>query len=238
MKIIIIRHAEPDYPNNTLTPQGFIEAEALGKHYDASMFDDIYSSSLPRALLTAQAVVKGEKEIHVVDWLIEFVHRVKVGDNDRHLNWDFKPSFLKDHPEVYDNRDYLDCETLKTGNLKEEYEKVINEFDKVIEKHGYKKNGDFYDVIDGNTKTIVFFCHLGMMSVLLSRLLNIPYTALAQFMCCLPTGVTTVVSEEREKGIAQFRILRYGDLSHLEMENIEPSFAARFCEIYDSDDRH
>ncbi len=33
MKITIIRHGDPDYENNTLTPTGFKEAEALGKHF-------------------------------------------------------------------------------------------------------------------------------------------------------------------------------------------------------------
>ena len=31
MKISIIRHAEPDYENTTLTANGFIEADLLGK---------------------------------------------------------------------------------------------------------------------------------------------------------------------------------------------------------------
>ena len=77
-----------------------------------------------------------------------------------------------------------------------------------------------------------------MMSVLLSHLLNIPYTSLANFTVCAPTGVTTVVTEEREKGIAQFRMMEFGDTTHLKKEGLEPSFSARFCEIFDSNDRH
>ena len=237
MKIVIIRHADPDYPNNTLTKQGFIEIEALGKYYNASMFDDIYSSPLNRSLLTAKAVIKDEKPINVVDWLIEFHHPFINEYGERQSNWDFKPAYINKHPEFF-KEDYLDCELFKSVNLKEEYEEVIKNFDQVLEKHGYKRNGKFYDVIDSNQKTIVFFCHFGMMSVLLSHLFNNPYTVLAQFMNCQPTGVTTLVSEERERGIAQFRMLEYGDVSHLKRENIKPSFAGRYCEIYDSDDRH
>ena len=33
MKITIIRHADPDYEHNTLTPTGFKEVEALKKHF-------------------------------------------------------------------------------------------------------------------------------------------------------------------------------------------------------------
>ena len=31
MRILIIRHAEPDYKNNTLTEQGFVEAMHLSE---------------------------------------------------------------------------------------------------------------------------------------------------------------------------------------------------------------
>ena len=45
--------------------------------------------------------------------------------------------------------------------------------------------------------------------------------------------------EEREKGIATFRTLRAGDISHLRIGNEEPSFSARFCERYENmDERH
>ena len=33
MKITIIRHAEPDYENNTITKKGFKEADILGKYF-------------------------------------------------------------------------------------------------------------------------------------------------------------------------------------------------------------
>ena len=51
-------------------------------------------------------------------------------------------------------------------------------------------------------------------------------------LCALPTGVTTVVTEERQQGIASFRIIGFGDLSHLYAAGETPSFAARFCECY------
>lgn len=240
MKIVIVRHASPDYENNTLTSEGFKEIEALGKHYNASMFDDIYASPLTRAKLTAEAVVKGEKEIKYKDWLIEFVHRITTPEGEKgHLNWDFLPENIKTHPEALYNPNYLESyQPFKEINLKEDYEIVVSEFDKVLEKHGYKRNGLFYDVTKNNGDTIVFFCHLGIMCVLLSHILNIPYTILTQFTCCPPTGVTTLVSEERVKGIAQFRMTGFGDVSHLLKEGMEPAFHGRFCERFEDDTRH
>ena len=102
----------------------------------------------------------------------------------------------------------------------------------------YKRSGKYYEVINSNRDVLVFFCHLGIISVILSHLTGIPYSVLAQGFACPTTGVTTIYSEEREKGIAQFRCVSYGDISHLKANNIKPSFHARFCETFDSDERH
>ena len=57
--------------------------------------------------------------------------------------------------------------------------------------------------------------------------------------CVPPASVTTLVSEERRKGIAHFRMIAFGDTSHLYAEGLEPSFSARFCETYERhDQRH
>ena len=46
----------------------------------------------------------------------------------------------------------------------------------------------------------------------------------------LPSSVTVVTTEEREKGTAIFRMSRFADLSHLDAAGEAPSFFARFCE--------
>ena len=56
--------------------------------------------------------------------------------------------------------------------------------------------------------------------------------------CAAPSSVTTVMTEERREGTASFRITGFGDISHLYTKGEEPSFAARFCETFDGDERH
>ena len=51
--------------------------------------------------------------------------------------------------------------------------------------------------------------------------------------------MTEITTEERERGIAMFRSQRMGDIHHLLAGGTGPSFAARFCEIYDNmEQRH
>lgn len=240
MRIIIIRHGDPDNGNQTLTEQGFKEVEALKNYYKKFKFKEAYVSPLARAQITADAFLSMHHQKAIqAPWLAEFKHFVKIPGSDKEVqNWDFMPSYFTKQNDLYNNDKYLSTELMKSGNVEEEYNKVIEEFDRVLKKNGYRREGKYYAVEKANEDTIIFFCHFGMMSVLMSHLMNIPYVVLTQVFCCQPTGVTTLVSEEREQGIAQFRCLTYGDITHLNVNNIEPSFHGRFCEIYDSDQRH
>lgn len=238
MKIIIIRHADPDFAHSSITKAGMKEVKALADYYKEKDFDYIYCSPLNRAKLTAQAVIK-KKTIHYVNYLKEFLHPFPY-KGDLHHNWDFLPSeLITDFKDLYNPDKYLDNRYLKQVNMKENYNNVVRQFDETLKKHGYQRiDKGVYKVLKRNKDTIVFFCHFGMMSVLLSRLTNIPFVILAQYFCCLPTGVTILNTEERKEGIAQFRIETYGDLTHLKIKNITPSFSARFCELYTDNTRH
>ena len=96
---------------------------------------------------------------------------------------------------------------------------------------------EHYRVERSSEETLTFFCHLGAACALLSHLLNASPYLFAQVFAFAPTSVTEVVTEEREKGIAAFRALRLGDISHLALAGEEPSFSARFCERFENEDQ-
>ena len=233
MKIIIIRHAEPDYLNNTLTEKGFREAKILGEYYKDAKFDVIYTSPLPRALYTAQAL-RGNRPLYEEKWLEEFWHPIVIDGKERH-NWDFLPRDIENHPELV-SHEFLTSDFCKPVHMKEMYDDVIKHFDELLERHGYKREGSYYRVAKPNKDTIVFVCHLGMMSLLMSRLSGIPYSQIAQYFFVAPTGVTTYVSEEREEGVAQFRCREFGNLDHLRRKNEPYSKFGSFRETFDTID--
>ena len=123
--------------------------------------------------------------------------------------------------------------------MRGKYEYVIDSFDKFLADYGYKRDGDIYEVSEGNSTHVALFRHISITSVLLSRPSNVyPFVTL-QSLATAPTSVTEVVTEERQKGIATFRTLRIGDIHHLTSAGVEPSFSARFCERFENEDeRH
>ncbi len=241
MEIVFIRHGDPNYELDALTEKGILEAKALIPRIEKINADYYYVSPLGRARQTAQiAMERIDKEAKVLDWLREFPAVVKhICEPDPGPQcWDWMPSDWAKEPSFYDIDHFYDHPVMKKGHVKEIYEDVLNHFDALLRKHGYAKNGKTFDVLKANHDTLCFFCHFGIECVLLSYLINVSPMILWHGFVASTSSVTIVNTEERQKGIASFRISHFGDTSHLDASGLEPSFSARFCECYSDDTRH
>ena len=242
MRLIIIRHAEPDYEHDTITPKGRREAEILADHLSEIKADSVYVSPLGRARATAAPYLeKTGKTATVIDWLEEVPNRIDRPDDDTKKNivWDWLPQDWTKEADFYDINKWAKDERLADGYVSEKYKEITDGFDSLLKDHGYVRKGNIYLAERANTDTLLFFCHFGLQCVLLSRLFNISPMILWHSVCAAPASITTVVTEERRKGIASFRMLSFGDASYLREAGEEVSFHARFCEIYDNtDERH
>lgn len=255
MKLILIRHGDPDYVNDTLTERGRIEAELLADWLSTMRIDKIYVSPKGRAQATASYTLeKTGMTAETLPWLREFWAKSRIWEDpeleaampyesERQKTagrpiWDILPAYLDDRPDYFHPEDWRNTEVCAHGNMVEIYHEVTTEFDKLLAAHGYVRAGRNYRVERGNSDTLVFFCHAGIGCVLLSHLLSISPFAMLQGFTCLPTGMTVVNTEERRKGIASFHVERFGDLSHLALGGQEPSFMGRFCERFEDDTLH
>ena len=93
MRILLIRHAEPDYTVDSLTPKGRVEAELLSRrmiHYDIA---DFYVSPLGRAKDTAACTLKRlNRTAEELPWLAEFRGRIRDPETgEKRLPWDLPP---------------------------------------------------------------------------------------------------------------------------------------------------
>ena len=94
MRIIIIRHGDPDYINDSLTEKGVREAELLAKRLSKEKIDYVYCSPLGRAKKTCEIAIK-EKNIKAeeIPWLREFLYLVNLTTGEKHINLDFFQKF-------------------------------------------------------------------------------------------------------------------------------------------------
>ncbi len=248
MKILLIRHGDPDYEHDTLTEKGHREAALLAEAAPDLNLGKCFVSPLGRARDTAEYCLKKTgASAETLDWLREFPARVDLNAHpelrDVYLNvstgggrrgiWDMVPGYWTEHEEYFDGKRWRESEIAGCTDLTETYDQVIRAFDEFLAEWGYVRERNHYRVTRSNKETVTFFCHFGITCVLLSRLWSVSPVVLWHSLALAPTSVTEVVTEEREKGIAYFRGLRLGDISHLYAGREPASFAARFCEVYE-----
>ena len=79
MRILFIRHGDPDYANDTLTEKGRREASALAARAEALDMGECYVSPLGRAQATAEySLKKLGKTAETLDWLQEFPAQIDL----------------------------------------------------------------------------------------------------------------------------------------------------------------
>ena len=247
MRLLFIRHGDPDYASDCLNEIGRNEAKALCALRSSTKMNlgTCYASPLGRAQETAAitlgravpgargaaAAVNCGDILTTLDWLREFPAQVDVNDATllqdayyiktasdgsfkKRIVWDMYPSYYTEHPAYSD----------------------------YVAWRGYVREGRHYRVERESIETLTFFCHFGITCVLLSHLWSIsPFVPLQSF--CMPTSsVTEVYTEERQRGIANFRATRIGDTTHLTMAGLRTErlpHSALFAEVYsDFTQRH
>ena len=242
MRIIIVRHGDPDYEHDTLTKTGWREAELAADKLSKMDIKAFYVSPLGRAQDTAGCTLKRMNRTATThEWMREFAGKIWRPDvSDREMIcWDWLPEDMEKQPELYDKDLWLDTDVMKNGAIRKEYDWVCKGLDALLKEHGYEREGLHYRAVRPNNDTIVLFCHFGVEGVMLSHLLNVSPMVMWHGFCAAPASMTSIYTEERRAGIASFRVNEFGSTEHLYVAGEKPSFSARFCECYaNEDERH
>lgn len=238
MKIVIVRHGEPNYEIDSLTPKGWREADLLADRLCRTPADAYYVSPLGRAKDTARATLtRLGREAEELSWLQEFRGQVITPKEGRHsYAWDFMPQYVTRCPELYDREKWRQNALIATGNSAEIYDETVRGLDALLERYGYTREGALYRTQKNTDKIIVLFCHFGIAMAMLSHLVQLPFYALLHGVILAPTSVTTVVTEERVPGEVWFRCVGLGDTSHLYVAGEPVSQYGRYREVYGVDE--
>lgn len=234
MKILIIRHGDPDYANDTLTPAGLKEAEYLSERLINLPISDVYCSPLGRAKDTAKPYLeKSKKEMTVLPWLREFSGTVIRPDTkEKGIPWDLQPAFWTKEEKLFSKTTWLDSNLMKSGDVEKIYKETTNGIDELLLSYGYKRDGYIYDCENNTDRTIAIFCHYAMGMTIVSHFSGVSPSLLWQSFFLPPTSVTTIVSEERIKGKVFFKCKQMGDTSHLYVNGESPSNSGLYNEFY------
>ena len=231
MRLILIRHGDPDYVRDTLTEKGWREANLLAARAKNWKVDDAFVSPLGRARDTASGCLKAwGKEEKVLDWAQEFYFEWAEKEGKLPLVWDFLPAEWTICDENFREAEWLDLPHV--AHARGPYEETCAALDAFLEGYGYTRTGRYYRCAAPCNQTVVIFCHFGIAMIMLSHLLNISAQTLLHGLFLPPTSVTILSTEERRAGDAYFRAERIGDCAHLIAGGEPISGSGYFTEIF------
>ena len=223
MRILFVRHGNPNYELDVLTELGHKQAEACAERLRTEGIEKIFSSTCGRALETAAHTAE--------KYGLDVVHC----DFIREISWaskDGTPIFQNGHPwfcsmeYVKENRSLIDPDwendpLYSKSNTPDSFRKVAAGLDGWMESLGYKREGYYYRVVEKKYNTVAMFCHGGAFAAAFSHLFNLP----APFAFrCVPLNQTGVVEITLGDEVGELVPVQLGTsygISHLRKEGIE-----------------
>lgn len=201
MLLYYVRHGDPIYNPNSLTPLGRRQADAVAKRLARYGLDEIYVSSSARAKETARPTCEIlKKEAVELDWANEdYAWRdFSVEKYGEKRQWCF---FIPQYMELLNSEevrrmgdDWYDYPEFSDTNFKNGMLRIQKEADGFLEMLGYRHDRDRHIYIPekANDKRIALFAHQGFGILFLSAILDIPMPQFATHFDLSHTSVTVI----------------------------------------------
>ncbi|MBR4813071.1 MAG: histidine phosphatase family protein [Lachnospiraceae bacterium] len=219
MRLILVRHGDPNYEQDCLTELGHKQAKVVAERLMEEGIEEIYCSPQGRAQQTAKpfAELSGIEEIHTLD----FMREIRFGSPENlymegnpwlcsfglmHKGVDLQDPGWREFSDFVNNTATVDVGTVQAG------------VDGWLETLGYKREGLYYRCTNetDEKRTIVLFSHGGSSTALLSRVFNIPFPHMCVMFGHVPHTCITSLRFDRKPGVLSMPILEYSvDARHL-----------------------
>lgn len=225
MRIYFVRHGHPNYEIDRLTELGHRHAEAAALRLEDSGIERIFSSTMGRAMDTAEHTAK-HLGLDIVP--CDFIREINWGAKDD------EPILDGGHPWRLTARSISEGKTLRDPDwrTKENYcnnklldttATVITGLDAWLDSLGYRREGDYYRVMEERPyQTVALFGHGTAFATAFSHLFNLPLPQVIGLLYIDYTCIT-VVELPNKAGELVFPKLVSTDAHHiagLEVENI------------------
>ena len=196
MRIVFVRHGEPDYARDCLTETGREQAAAAAERLREEGIEQVFSSPLGRAAETAAAASKVlglpvttldfMRELH---WgsldgspLFADGHPWDMADELARRGWDLTDPAWREHPFFAGNR------------VTAEADRVAEKTDEWLYTLGYERRGAYYHCLrpDDRQLTVALFSHGGSSAAAMGHILNLPFPYACGLFHLEFTGITVI----------------------------------------------
>ena len=231
MLLFYVRHGDPIYSPDSLTPLGERQAEAVAKRLALYGVDKVYSSTSMRAQLTAKPTCE---LLHKTPELLDFANEGHAWTEitvpfEGGRRWLFHSAY---HRKLVNSNEFISLghkwyehPEFKDGKFEYGINRILNEANNFLLSLGYEhiERTGAYKVVKENNERVAFFAHQGFGLAFLSAILDIPYPQFCTHFDMSHTGVT-VIEFKNEDGFSYPRVLTLASDSHLYREGLPTKY--------------
>ncbi len=177
MRIIFVRHGQPNYQHDSLTELGHRQAEAAAERLENEPIERVYSSTCGRAFETAEHIAA---RFHLPVDKCEFMREIGWGTVEG------EPLYQNGHPWRAADRMVAAGESIvkETWAAEEPFcrnkvtflaHQVGENLDRWLSDLGFEREEEHYRVTDPRYDTVVMASHGGSSTAALAHLFNLPF---------------------------------------------------------------
>ena len=237
-----IRHGDPIYDPDSLTPLGHRQAEAVGKRLATYGIDKIYSSPSTRAKQTAQPTCEIlKKDMTILDWCCESIAWneliVDLGEGRKTWCFQHKPTrelFASSEikalgKDFYKHKAFIENQCYSKTKLKDGLDRIQREADALFLSLGYRhdeKRGGYIAEEPTNDR-VALFAHQGFGLAFLSCVMDIPYPDFSTRFDFGHSGITVIEFSAKKGELCIPTILQLSNDSHIYKEGLGTKYQNR-----------
>lgn len=214
MRIIFVRHGEPDYEHDCLTETGHLQAAAAAERLADEGISEIYASPYGRAQQTASYTAK---KLGLPIITLEFMHEIGWGGPgvpcDGHP-WTLSDWMMQEGFNFYSDN-WREHPYFKENVVTEHYDRVSGAFDTFLETLGYRREGNRFKCLNETNRTVALFSHGGSGAIVLARLLDLPFPWVISRMEYGFTSIIIVSFPDTPGEYCFPRLDLFNDLAHI-----------------------
>ncbi len=233
MLLYYVRHGDPIYSPDSLTPLGERQAEAVAKRLAVYGVDKIFASSSNRAIQTAQPTCEIlKKQAEILDFANEghaWRELTVLREDGETRTWAFQHpktrSLFADSTVRALGDNWHTHPELEQYHFEKGINRIYDEADKFFAALGYEhiRYTGKYKAVNPNRDRVAFFAHQGFGLAFLSCVLDIPYPMFCTRFDMCHTGVT-VISFPVANGEVIPRILTLSSDAHIYKEGLPTNY--------------
>lgn len=221
MRIIFVRHGEPDYVHDCLTEEGRLQAAAASERLVGEGISEIYTSPCGRASETASYTAA---RLGLPVTTLDYMHEISWGGFRIPHNghpWTLGDRMLEDGFDFY-AQDWKEYPYFNGNVATEYYNEIVEKFDVFLEEHGYRHEDRRFQCQGGKDNTIAVFSHGGSGACVLAHLLNLPFPYVASVMPYDFTSIIILNFPVNEGSHVFPRLELFNDCTHIKRRHGAP----------------